>query len=457
MSESKNHSKQFKKYLKGEMNPSQAHAFEREDLDDAFTQEAMEGFELNGIDHLQDLDALQKKVQKKKRGGFALVQFASAAILILVSGIFIYFYLGRVEQKQSLVLSEETTEQSQPVPVQPGNTLSKQDQVIDDEVVSDITFHLDQEQVGKEVTQNSKTIDEDNEPNEDDFSTAIASADVPANASQVPDEANIRSSFPPKISLKKAFLDSNLTAIAMEVPNTEDAFPIALDEEYTEEVVLPDVETSRPKTSGSATGYASRSRDAEVGALVTGKVTDISGESLPGVNVVIKGTTTGTQTDLDGNYRLPKSTGLVLIFSYVGFETTEIEVGQRSTVDVSLGGQMELQEVVVTALGSDQETTPSFTAASPSIGKKAFREYLDGNLKYPEQAFAKQIEGTVVLQLTVSPLGTIESINVKKSVDGGCDEEAIRLINDGPAWNPAEKGGRKIEDKVKVKVKFKIE
>ena len=53
---------------------------------------------------------------------------------------------------------------------------------------------------------------------------------------------------------------------------------------------------------------------------VSGKVTDDGGEALPGVNVVIKGTTTGVTTDLDGNYRISVEDGATLIFSFVGFD-----------------------------------------------------------------------------------------------------------------------------------------
>lgn len=88
---------------------------------------------------------------------------------------------------------------------------------------------------------------------------------------------------------------------------------------------------------------------------VSGKVTDDSGQGLPGVNVVIKGTTTGVTTDLDGNYRISVDEGATLIFSYVGFETQEVTVGSRTTVDLSMGGATELQEVVVTALGQERD------------------------------------------------------------------------------------------------------
>ena len=87
---------------------------------------------------------------------------------------------------------------------------------------------------------------------------------------------------------------------------------------------------------------------------VSGKVTDDEGEGLPGVNVVIKGTTTGVSTNLDGNFRLSVEEGAILIFTFVGFERQEVEVGNRSTVDITLGGVTELQEVVVTALGVER-------------------------------------------------------------------------------------------------------
>ena len=89
---------------------------------------------------------------------------------------------------------------------------------------------------------------------------------------------------------------------------------------------------------------------------VSGKVTDDVGEGLPGVNVVIKGTTNGTTTDIDGNYRIEVEENAILIFSFVGFETQEINIGGRTTVDVTMGGAVELDEVVVTAIGIERES-----------------------------------------------------------------------------------------------------
>jgi outer membrane receptor protein involved in Fe transport len=89
---------------------------------------------------------------------------------------------------------------------------------------------------------------------------------------------------------------------------------------------------------------------------VTGTVTDEAGESLIGASILVKGTTSGTVTDLDGKYSLsvPDGSG-VLVFSYTGFDTQEIEIGTRTVVDIIMSEGVSLGEVVVTALGVERE------------------------------------------------------------------------------------------------------
>ena len=88
--------------------------------------------------------------------------------------------------------------------------------------------------------------------------------------------------------------------------------------------------------------------------IVTGKVTSAEdGSALPGVNVVIKGTTNGTVTDSEGSYKLSvPGTTSSLVFSFIGLATAEVPINERSVVDVSLALDVtQLSEVVVTALG----------------------------------------------------------------------------------------------------------
>ena len=89
---------------------------------------------------------------------------------------------------------------------------------------------------------------------------------------------------------------------------------------------------------------------------VTGTVTDDGGESLIGASVLVKGSTTGTVTDIDGSYSLDVPDGeQTLIFSYTGYATQEVVTGASSVLDIVLSEGLELTEVVVTGLGIKKE------------------------------------------------------------------------------------------------------
>lgn len=87
---------------------------------------------------------------------------------------------------------------------------------------------------------------------------------------------------------------------------------------------------------------------------VQGKVTDATGEGLIGASVLVKGTTSGVITDIDGNYVLLNvNPDAILIFSYVGYQTQELNVSGRNKIDVVLhDNQQVLEEVVVVGYGS---------------------------------------------------------------------------------------------------------
>ncbi len=90
---------------------------------------------------------------------------------------------------------------------------------------------------------------------------------------------------------------------------------------------------------------------------ITGLVTSAEGEILPGVSVVIKGTSRGTTTDMSGKYTIavPEKSG-VLVFSFIGFRTQEVQAGNASQLNIVLqNDQQVLGEVVVTALGIQKE------------------------------------------------------------------------------------------------------
>jgi len=91
---------------------------------------------------------------------------------------------------------------------------------------------------------------------------------------------------------------------------------------------------------------------------IRGRVTDAdSQEPLPGVNVLAKGTVTGTVTDIDGNYQISVGDEVeTLVFSSIGFKSLEVDINGRNVIDVMLAADIQsLEEVVVTALGITKE------------------------------------------------------------------------------------------------------
>ena len=103
---------------------------------------------------------------------------------------------------------------------------------------------------------------------------------------------------------------------------------------------------------------------------VTGKVTaSEDGSVIPGVNVLLKGTTVGAVTDANGNYTLSVPSDAVLVFSFIGMKTQEISVGQRTIVDVALDLDVtQLGEVVITTFGEAKKS--SFTGSYAQINSE---------------------------------------------------------------------------------------
>lgn len=106
---------------------------------------------------------------------------------------------------------------------------------------------------------------------------------------------------------------------------------------------------------------------------ITGTVTDPGGMPLPGVNVLIEGTSTGAQTDFDGNFTIEATQGDVLVFSYLGMKPQNITVGTSNSIEVTLEeNASELDEVVVVGYG--KQSKESLTGAVTQIDNKTLQD-----------------------------------------------------------------------------------
>jgi TonB-linked SusC/RagA family outer membrane protein len=161
---------------------------------------------------------------------------------------------------------------------------------------------------------------------------------------------------------------------------------------------------------------------------ITGTVSDESGSSLPGVNVVVKGTSQGTVTDVDGNYSISvEGESTILVFSYVGYTQEEIAVGSQSVINVSLTPDVTaLSEIVVIGYGTAKKS--DVTGAISSVSSQTIKEI-------PAQDVSTALQGRVAgvdIQKTSSRPGAEPQIRIRGnrslgSPDGGNNEPLIVL------------------------------
>ncbi len=136
----------------------------------------------------------------------------------------------------------------------------------------------------------------------------------------------------------------------------------------------------------------------EVQQIIKGSVVDQLGVPLAGVNILVKGTTRGAQTDFDGNYSINASAGEVLVFSFVGMKTIEITVGNNSTVNLNMEeDSAALDEVVIVGFGSQKKE--SVVGAISSV-KPSELKIPSSNLT---TALAGRVSGIVSYQTSGEP------------------------------------------------------
>ena len=164
--------------------------------------------------------------------------------------------------------------------------------------------------------------------------------------------------------------------------------------------------------------------------LVQGKVTSSDdAAALPGVNVVIKGTSTGTTTGADGTYTIQASNDNTLVFSFVGYATTEVVVGQRTTIDIALEPDVTaLSEVVVVGYGSVKKT--DLTGAVSLVDAKELTKLNSNDVS---QMLQGRVTGVAINsdgQPGASPRVVIRGVSTFGT--GGTDSEPLYVVDGLP-------------------------
>lgn len=181
---------------------------------------------------------------------------------------------------------------------------------------------------------------------------------------------------------------------------------------------------------------------------LSGTVVDDQTKPVVGAIIIINDSKKGTVTDRDGKFQLEVSAGDQIHVSYIGYGTSTMIVNQSlPNVIIPLKKESEHDKAYDVV-----EEMPEFPG-----GMSAMMQYLAQNIKYPEEAHKKGIQGRVIATFVVEKDGSITNAKVVRSIDPQLDAEALRVVNAMPKWKPGKQGGEAVAVKYTVPVTFKLD
>lgn len=101
-------------------------------------------------------------------------------------------------------------------------------------------------------------------------------------------------------------------------------------------------------------------------------------------------------------------------------------------------------------------TVAEYSPAQPVSGQSGYHQYLQRNLRYPDQARQFGISGTIEVSFLVKPDSTISDLQIIKGITPELNQEAIRLIKEGPAWIPARRGQNNVAESITIRIPFRL-
>ena len=152
---------------------------------------------------------------------------------------------------------------------------------------------------------------------------------------------------------------------------------------------------------------------------------------------------------------VPKQTTQIqVVEDDVEVEDIEInaDVDQNEVIEEYVAPEVEEEEVVEAEVFTIVEEMPEYPG-----GLNKLTDYLSKNIKYPQMARESGIQGRVFVNFVVEPDGSVSNVNVMRSLGGGCDEEAMRVVKAMPKWKPGRQRGKAVRVSYILPVNFKLQ
>lgn len=137
-----------------------------------------------------------------------------------------------------------------------------------------------------------------------------------------------------------------------------------------------------------------------------------------------------------------------------------IEEEIKVEFDVEVTEDTKVEEIVIAPVEEKEDVDQIFLVveetATPKGGMAAFYKYVGDKMKYPAQARRMGIEGKVFVEFVINRDGSITDVKAIKGIGAGCDEEAVRVVQSAPPWNPGKQRGKPVRQRYVVPITFKL-
>lgn len=139
----------------------------------------------------------------------------------------------------------------------------------------------------------------------------------------------------------------------------------------------------------------------------------------------------------------------------------EIKEEIKIEIDVEVTTDTKVEEITIAPVIEEKEDVDQIflvveESATPKGGMSAFYKYVGDKMKYPAQARRMGIEGRVFVEFVINRDGSITDVRAIKGIGAGCDEEAVRVVESAPAWNPGKQRGKPVRQRYVVPIIFKL-
>jgi hypothetical protein len=434
--------KDIEKYHKGLLTSREMHALEKAALDDPFLADALEGYRQPGLDAnaaMGDLQSrLASRIQKEDAKVVAMPatnhQFywwKIAAMLIVVAGAAFLTYRFAFDNGSREIAQSPKNQTATPPPNDTQSAEITDDNLVDSAPVT------------------SQPIEQKTKRNDERVQSAPGQkTDAPSSSNTAAARINEASATTDEAVQPLAAEEKENIASAQRQPIPGKAVIEGRRRESEQAAAQMDSAKAR---AGYFSDMAAKKKEALPPRHVfKGRITDASNNPLPFTNVTNIEDNIGTYSDAKGNFVLTSTDSLLKVqVSAVGFETSLAELHHGiPTNSISLKEDLNIPEVVIARskvntrrirlFGNKQEV------AEPQDGWDNYDTYLVNNNQLP--AFIKNQDGKsmgeVELSFEVDNNGKPQNIAVSKSLCSSCDEEAIRLVKEGPRWKRKSKKGK---------------